>query len=296
MNLPPYPTKSGHFALAIAVFCAVITLILIDALLQQTTPSAIFWLLISCLVALAGVVVAGYWSIVGFKLNYHLNRNGLTIRWGLCQQRIPLNHIESIIPGQQLEQPINFSGVNFAGLRIGWGTTDEQEPVTFRTTAPLERSLLIVTPEQIYVISPENPDAFLKAWQDRQMLGPTHRWQEDAQWGWPLTIDMLIDPLSWWLIGSATFICLTLLGYVSLNYAELPPSLPIHFDNFGQADRIVDKINLFALPAVGGIALSLNIVLGGLIHHREKVAAYMLWGSTIVVQLFLWIATLTITV
>ncbi|MCB0213504.1 MAG: hypothetical protein KDJ52_29445, partial [Anaerolineae bacterium] len=65
MNLTPYPTKSGHFALAIAVFCAILTLIFIDALLRQTTPLTIFWLLIASLVALGGVVVAACWSIIG---------------------------------------------------------------------------------------------------------------------------------------------------------------------------------------------------------------------------------------
>ncbi|MCB0191429.1 MAG: DUF1648 domain-containing protein [Anaerolineae bacterium] len=256
----------------------------------------IFWLLVAALIALGGVVIAVCLSIIGFKLNYHLNRNGLAIQWGVCRQRIPLNHIEAIIPGDVLEEPIQFKGFNFAGLRIGWGQTEESERITFRTTAPLEKSLLIVTPKKIYVISPQDRQAFLQAWQDRQTLGPTQQWQEEVRRGWPLTIGMLSDPLSWWLIGVAALICLALLGYVSIRYTNLPPSLPIHFNNFGQADRITDKINLFTLPAVGGIALGINIILGGLIHHREKVAAYMLLGSTVTVQIFLWIAMLTITI
>ena len=296
MNFQPYPTKFGHFALAVAVVCALIMLVLIDVLLRQTVPSTIFWLLVATLLAVGATITAVYCSIIGFKLKYHLNRNGLIIQWGLCQKRIPLHHIEEIIPGEIVKEPIRFRGFELAGLRMGRGESDELGRIAFHTTAPLERTLLVLTPEQTYGISPQDPSAFLKAWHDRQALGPTQHWCEEVRRGWPLSIEVLVDPLCWWLVGSAAVICLALLGYVSLSYAGLPTLLPVHFDNFGQADRIVDKFSLFILPAVGAIALGVNLILGGFIHHREKVAAYMLWGSTIVVQLFLWIATLTITV
>ena len=47
--------------------------------------------------------------------------------------------------------------------------------------------------------------------------------------------------------------------------------------------------------AAGAIVLGLNTLLGSLIYRREKVAAYLLWGSAIVMQIFLWLAVLTIT-
>jgi hypothetical protein len=75
----------------------------------------------------------------------------------------------------------------------------------------------------------------------------------------------------------------------------LPANVPLHFDNWGLADRIVDKSRLFTLPALGGLILSLNALVGGLVYAKEKLAAYLLWGSTILVQFCLWIAALIIT-
>ena len=62
-----------------------------------------------------------------------------------------------------------------------------------------------------------------------------------------------------------------------------------------RADRIADKLVLFTLPAAGAIVWLTNAILGSLIYRREKVAAYLLWGSSIAMQLCLWVAVLTIT-
>jgi uncharacterized membrane protein len=101
--------------------------------------------------------------------------------------------------------------------------------------------------------------------------------------------------LTWGLLGAAAAVYLALIGYLSLIYADLPAALPIHFDALGQADRIAEKSTLLTLPAAGGIVLGLNAILGSFIYRWDTVAAYLLWGSAIVMQVFLWIAVLTIT-
>ena len=50
----------------------------------------------------------------------------------------------------------------------------------------------------------------------------------------------------------------------------------------------------FLLPFIGLLALGANTVLGGLFYRREQVAAYLLWGGTIVVQVLLWIGTVNL--
>jgi hypothetical protein len=40
--------------------------------------------------------------------------------------------------------------------------------------------------------------------------------------------------------------------------------------------------------------LVLNTLLGWMVHRREKLAAYLLWGCAIVMQIALWIALVTI--
>jgi hypothetical protein len=295
MSFHPYPTRGGFISLAIAIIAGGISLTLANFLLQQNQPFAIFKFIIGLLIALGLTAIALHWTLIAFKLGYHLNRNGLGIQWGLGQQRIPFRAIETIVPGETVSPLPHFRGVNLGGLRFGWSKSAEYGSLKFRATAPLTQSLLIVTADEAYVISPNRPDSFLKAWQTRQGLGPTQQWTMQVHRQWPLNIRLLVDPLTWWLVAGSALLGLALFGYIALRYPELPQALPVHFDSLGRADRIANKVTLFILSAAGAIVWSMNAILGGLIYRREKVAAYLLWGVAIVVQLCLWVAVLTIT-
>ncbi len=295
MSFDPYPTRSGFITLIIAIISGAATIMLINTLLQQNEPTQIFKYAIWSLIALAVTGVTLYWALIAFKLDYHLNRNGLAIQWGLGQQRIPFNMIENVVPGKNVASSPKFKGVNVGGLRFGWGHLVEYGALKFRATAPLHRSLLIVTTNESYVISPHQSTAFLEAWQTRQSLGPTQQWTTQIQRRWPFTIPLLVDALMWWLLGLSALLCLALFGYIALQYVDLPQALPVHFDSFGRADRIANKLILFTLPAAGIIVWLINAILGSFVYRQEKVAAYLLWGSSIAMQLCLWVAVLTIT-
>lgn len=293
MSFQPYPTRSGFIFSGLAVVFGALAIWLINLLVGQREPAQLFMLLVSLLIVLALAGLALYWSLVAFKLDYHLNRNGLAIQWGLGQQRIPINTIENIVSGQNMAAV--FKGFTVDGLPLGWGNLADNRPLKFRASAPLAQSLLVMTTNQAYVISPRRPEAFILAWQARQELGPTQHWSTGIRRRWPFNIALLNDPLAGWLLGLSATLCLALLGYLSLNYAGLPPSLPVHFNNLGHADRIADKATLFILPAAGGLVLLFNALLGSLIYRWEKVGAYLLWSSSVVMQLCLWVAMLTIT-
>jgi hypothetical protein len=294
MNFQPYPTRSGFVSLVIAMSTCAAAVVLINLLPRQNNLQDIFKLLVGVLIVLAVTGLALYWAVVAFKLHYYLSRNGLAIQWGLAQLLIPFESIERIVPGKTLSTSPKFRGLNLAGLRFGWGELAEYGKLRFLTTAPSRESLLVVTSNQTYVISPCQPDNFLKAWQARQSLGPTQQWAVGLRRNWPLNYSLLADPCLWWFFGLGTLACLSLLGYLCLNFSELPRSLPIHFNAFGVADRIADKSVLFTLPLAGAAVLGLNIFLGSLIYRWERVAAYLLWGSAVAMQICLWIAVLTL--
>jgi len=294
MTFQPYPTRSGFIFLGAALIFGALTVYLFSLLPAQNDWAIVFRLCIGLLVALGVTLVTLYWALIAFNLRYHLNRNGLAIQWGLIQQRIPFERIEAIIPGHTLAAIPGYRGLSIAGLQSGWAELGGYGPVKVQTTAPLADSLLVVAPGQSYLISPLTPDRFVKAWQTRQKLGPTQDWSTGAQRSWPLNSPLVNDRLAWWLLGLATLAYLIHFGYLSLNFADLPPSLPIHFNTLGQADRIANKSALFTLSLAGALVLFLNSLLGGMAYSRDKVAAYLLWGSAIVMQVCLWIALLTI--
>ena len=292
MSFSPYPTRSGFIFLGLAVVSGVLAIWLINLLIKQQEPAQLFTHLVGLLIVLALAGLALYWSLIAFQLDYHLNRNGLAIQWGLSHQRIPIKAIENIVSGQTIAAA--FKGITVDGLVLGWGNLTDNRQLKFRASAPLEQSLLVMTMNQAYVISPRRPEAFLQAWQARREIGPTQQWSTGVYRRWPFNIPLLSDSLTWWLLGLSAALCLALLGYLSLNYANLPPSLPVHFNNLGRADRIADKATLYILPAAGGLVLFFNALLGSIIYRWEKVGGYLLWGSSIVMQVCLWVAMLTI--
>lgn len=295
MNFPPYPTRSGFVSLGFALLTCTAAILLINLLPRQNNLADVFKLLVGILVVLGVMLLALYWAVVAFKLHYHLNRNGLAIQWGLAQVLVPFENIQAVISGKTLSTSPTFRGLNLAGLRFGWGELAEYGRLKFLTTADPTESLFVVTTQQIYVISPRQPDAFLEAWQARQALGPTQQWLLGMRRSWPFSYPLLADPLTWWLFGLGVLACFSLLGYLCLNFAELPRSLPIHFNAFGVADRIADKSALFTLPLAGAAILLVNIVFGSLVYRWEKVAAYLLWGSALALQICLWVAVITLT-
>jgi hypothetical protein len=296
MTFQPYPTRTGFIFLAGTIIFGALATYLATLLPQHSDPPNIFRLILGLLLALGLMAIALYWALVAFKLSYHLNRNGLAIQWGLAQQQlIPFESIKEIIPAKELPLTQVEGGIKLAGLRFGWGQLPDHGPVKFYATTALSASLLVVTSHHSLFISPRQPENFIKAWQARQALGPTQHWSVGLRRSWPLSIPFLTDPVTWWLLSLALLACLALFGYISLIYPDLAPSLPIHFDSLGHADRTADKITLLMLPAAGAAVIVFNALLGSLIYRWEKVAAYLLWGSAVAIQIFLWAAMLTIT-
>jgi hypothetical protein len=295
MTFAPYPHRSGFIFLGLAVIFGGLAAFLVAQFPAPDNWPAIFQIGIGLLVSLVLLALALYWTLTAFQFTYHLNRNGVIIQWGLTQKLIPFNSIKAIIPGQNLPPIPKSRGLNIAGLQFGWTELSDYGPIEIHATAGQADSLLIVTPNRSYLVSPRSPDTFLKAWQVRQRLGPTQHWSAGIRRSWPLNLPVLSDPVTWWLSGLALLTYLCLLGYLSIIFANLPQLIPIHYDAFGQADRIADKSALFILPAVGAIVLGVNTLLGGLIYRWERVAAYLLWGSAVVMQACLWVALLTIT-
>jgi len=295
MTFHPYPNRGGFISLGLTLMAAIAVVALINLLPGQNDLSRIFTITLGILLVLALMGLTVYWSVIAFKLHYYLSRNGLAIRWGLAQQLIPFETIQQIVPGQNLALSPTFKGINLGGLRLGWGQLVDFGQLKFLTTAPPGKSLFVVTPTKTYVISPSQPDQFLKAWQMRQGLTPTQVWANEVRRSWPFNYPLLADPFAWWFLALAGVTCLALFGYFSFIFVQLPRSLPVHFNAFGIPDRIADKSVLFTLPTIGLLMFISNAVLGILIYRWEKIGAYLLWGSALILQICLWVAAITLT-
>lgn len=85
-------------------------------------------------------------------------------------------------------------------------------------------------------------------------------------------------------------ISLALFAYLLLRFDALPDPLPLHFDAFGQPDRIEAKNGIFALPTIGFTVLVINTILGVIVHLRERAVALVLIVGGLAVEILMWVA------
>lgn len=242
-----------------------------------------------------------YRSIAALSLRYRLDRNGLVITWGASRLVVPMERIQAIVPGSQISseggpatRPRAWWEEIWTGLRAGRTRLAGDRLAHLRTTTSLVRSIVVLTPDRAYVVSPRDPAAFIEAWHARRPLGPTQHWHEEEQLARFLSLPIWQDSLAWSLTGFGLLANLTLHGYLALVYDRLPAILPFHFDAMGWADRLNSRVEILRLPQVALLMLVMDLALGFAIYRRERVAAYLVWSGGLVLQLLVWGAVLTI--
>jgi hypothetical protein len=253
---------------------------------------------LACLAALLSLpllVVLVYQTLSCLTLRYHLDRNGLGVRWLGNALIIPIRDIQRVDRGYEVRSPVvRRRGVRWPGHQRGEGSVPGIGRTLFLATRSLPDQLVVIAPGQAAAISPGDSDGFLKALEARQELGPNRLIEpEFRRAGW-LTWPFWTDRTAWLLLGAAAAINLGLFGYLCARYPGLDLQLPLHFNSLGQVDRIGTRAELFSLPIIGLIVVVTNLLLGLLLYRRERAGAYLLWGAATAAQTLFWLATFSI--
>lgn len=247
------------------------------------------------LVSIPVLLVLIYETLSWLTLRYHLDRNGVAVRWFGAEEIIPIRDIQQILPGRRLgEAVIGRRGLHWPGHERGEGLVPGIGRTIFLATRPLTEQLLLVTPGRAISISPHDPEGFLQGYEMRRELGPNRLLEQATRHARWLTWPFWFDQTAWILLGTAAIINLGLFAYLCARFPGLDFQLPLHFNNLGQPDRIGTKIELFALPIIGLIILSTNLFLGVVLYNRERAGSYLLWGAAAAVQALFWLATFSI--
>lgn len=102
------------------------------------------------------------------------------------------------------------------------------------------------------------------------------------------------DRYVWAMLIVALFVNLGLYAFLLFIADQLPQFVSMHFDALGVADRIEERGAVFTLPQIGLLVILFNFALVGLGYKKEPLAAYLLAGMAIAVQLLLWFAAVGI--
>jgi hypothetical protein len=237
------------------------------------------------------VALIAYWVYGLASASYLLDRNALIINWGTSKQVIPTDAIEQVFTGDEIAGDIRFYGGRWPGHWVGYGELPDAGATLFYATRPLAEQIFVVTPGLVYAISPANREDFLESFQKRLQMGPTQAMEQSSKR--PSVLDWAIwqDPLGLALLGVGILGLVALVGLLTFRFPNLPMLMPLHFAASGSPDRLGPRIEVFLLPLIGLLSLLVNGVLGGISYRHHRVASYMLWSSSILIQLLVWAAT-----
>jgi len=248
------------------------------------------WVLIS--LTAAGII--GYWVYGLARSVYLLDRNALVIQWGPIEQTIPTQDIERVMVGEDLEGDVRFLGVRWPGLFVGYGEVPDAGETLFYGTQPPEEQLYIVTPGLTYGISPQGREEFVEALDQRIRMGPTQIVEHLTRRPRILDWEFWQDRLGLILLGAGIVALVALTGFLCLRFPAFPDQIAMRFDPQGNPYPARAKGNLFILPLIGLLALSVNGVLGFVVRKYEPLVSYLLWGGSVLVQILVWAATVNI--
>ena len=244
------------------------------------------------LLGFALVGLTAYWVYGLAGASYLLDRNALVIQWGPSKQVIPTNEIERVFTGDQIEGTVHFHGGRWPGHWVGYGEIPDLGQTLFYATVPPHEQVFIATPGLVYSISPANREEFLESLHKRLQMGPTQIMEQSSErlsiLDWPIWK----DTLGLALLGVGVLALAGLTGMVCFRFPALPKLMPLHFGASGSPDRLGPRGEIFLIPLIGLLTLSINGALGSLLYRRDRVASYLLWGGSILVQLLVWTATL----
>jgi hypothetical protein len=289
----------GLTAVVIGLGALIVTLGEIS--MHQPLPLLILGLGVALLLLLVVLALVLYWTIAALRLRYRVDRNGLVIWWGASKLMVPIERIQAVMPGHEIDAHRNealewtaFRGIRWAGLRAGHGRLSDDTLARVFSTSPLAHNTFVLTSDHAYIVSPRDPDAFIEAWRVRRGLGPTQHWREEEQRARLFDLPIWRDRVAWALIGLSLLTNLALHIYLSFVFDRLPAILSFHFDLMGRVDRIASRTEILRLPQVALLMLLLDLGAGFVIYRRERIAAHLIWGGGLVLQLLVWGAVFTI--
>jgi len=221
---------------------------------------------------------------------YHLERDGITLRWGLRVEEIPIDAVIWVRQVKEEARSLPLPWLRWPGSVLGIRRMPDGVAVEY-LAAEIRGMVLIATSMGIFAISPEDPPALLTAYQRLTELGSLS----------PLTARSVYPTFllaRLWRSRSARAL---LLGGLALNLLLLAwvilvaPARGEVMLGFQRGGEAVPGIRLLLLPVLSSFFFLIDFFVGLFLYRRSlfpktppgasypsaapySVLAYLLWG------------------
>lgn len=215
------------------------------------------------------------------RASYRLERDGLRLRWGLRAEDISLPDIEWIHRASDLSANLPSPPLAWPGAFLGTVKVRSLGVVEYLASSR-DTLLLIAGRNKVFAISPENPDLFLRAFQQVFEMGSLQ----------PIS-SASIMPAAYiaqiWGDRRARLLFIASFSLVLLLFASAGLIIPgrgsisLGFYPNGQPLPSVPPGQAILLPILGAFVFVIDLAAGLFLYRREntRLVALMIWGCAI---------------
>jgi len=186
--------------------------------------------------------------------------------------------------------------ITLPGVRLGRITRDDLQFSWYATRglegqlAILADQLAILADQDILIISPPDPEAFLDGYQRALRLGsiesPPRRSLLPT-----LTFEAILgEPWAMGMILLGALLPLALLGFLGFRIPGLSETVPFGFDPAGAPVTPSPPTRLLLIPLIAEFCWLADLALGWWLYRREgtRALAYAVWAASILVSGLFW--------
>ena len=293
-HFPP-PKRIGLiFHGAILTFLSIITVVGFVYLSRADVGPVFLISLLISLAAFAPIPFLAYRAYSLYRADYRLDRNSLGINWGLRLENIPLNDIEWIRPADDLTRPLSMPRLSLPGGLLGIRRHPDLGTVEFLATDP-KKLLLVATAKRVFAISPDDPAGLSQTFARATELGSLAPVEPKSEYPSFVVAQAWESGLARYLWLTALFLNLGLFIWSSLIIPATPRvALGPRF--VGSDLETMPSSQLIIFP-VASLLLAVTGWIAGLYFYRwekERVLAFLVWGSGMFSSLLFLLAVLFI--
>lgn len=297
MNTGSFPPSRRRGLLIHGIIIAVLAALSIWAFLTLSRapvgPAIILYLLV-ILVTLPPLPFFSYRAFALLRADYVLDRDSLSLYWGLRVEDIPLTDIEWIRPASDLTSPLRIPTFRLGGSILGVTRHPDLGTVEF-IASTRQNLLLVATAKRTYAISPENAAAFLATFRRATEMGSLLPAEAVSQYPSFLLARAWENPTARFLWLSGLILNLGLVAWVFFLIPAVN-QVSLGFAPSGAPLEPVPSIRLILLPLLSASLFMAGITAGLFIYREEKyrLLAMLIWASSALASLLFLLAVLFI--
>jgi hypothetical protein len=260
----------------------------------QTNGSGLVLWSVSGLVVFSPLPFVVYRAYALSRGDYLLDRDNLTLRWGLRLEQIPVSDVEWVRSAIDLSHPLRLPAFSMPGAVLGTRRHPDLGVVEFMAD-DVSKLLLVATAKKVYAISPADPAVFAQDFQRNVEMGSLAPIAPQSVYPSFVVAQAWKNTPARFLWFIALFMNIGLLVWVSLLIPGLK-DIPLGFLTTGVPRNIVPGAQLFLLPTIS-ILFSVITWLMGLYQYRrpnQRALAFFTWGFNALAGVFFLMAVLFI--